>query len=504
MPRRPAGALLSVALEPRSRTPLHRQIYDGVRRAILDGRLPPGTRLPSTRSIAGDLAVSRMTVLDAFAQLSDEGYLVGRVGSGTHVSRTIPDTRLTAAAGRPLLPGAGPRPSLSERSHLFEGGLGKPAAPGRPFWPANPAVDAFPVREWATRLARHWRSIRRSELEYGAPSGHRRLREALAAYVGRARGVRCTGDQVMVVNGAQQAFFLCAQLLLDPRDVAWMEEPGYPYARLALRSTGARVVSVPVDEEGLVVARGRGRGSPPKLVYVTPAHQCPLGVAMTVSRRLELLQFARDRNAWVLEDDYDSEYRYGSRPLPALQSLDRDGRVVYVGSLSKTLLPALRIGFAVLPPSLVEPFGAVRAVIDRHPPGVEQGALAAFIEDGSFERHIRRMRALYLERRQVLLEGLRAGVGDAIRVGGTDAGLYVVGWLHGVAGEPEVVASAAAHGVAVVPLSGFYQGTPPRPGLVLGYGAYSPAAIRDGARRLGKAIAAATSTARARGTGGHA
>jgi GntR family transcriptional regulator/MocR family aminotransferase len=235
----------------------------------------------------------------------------------------------------------------------------------------------------------------------------------------------------MVVSGAQQAFFLCAQLLLDSKVAFWMEEPGYPHARRALSATGARVVPVPVDGEGLVVTSGRDRHAKPRLVYVTPSHQCPTGAAMSAARRLELLEYAGRARAWVIEDDYDSEYRFFSRPLPALQSLDRHNRVIYVGSLSKTMLPCLRVGFIVLPPPLVEPFGRARAVIDRHSPTVEQQALADLIDDGLFERHIRRMRALYLERRGVLVEAIRGELNDAIEVPETDAGLYVLGWLRG-------------------------------------------------------------------------
>ncbi len=292
----------------------------------------------------------------------------------------------------------------------------------------------------------------------------------------------------MIVSGAQQAFFLCAQLLLDSRDAVWMEDPGYPFARLALQSTGARIVPVPIDASGLDVVSGTQRQPKPKLVYVTPSHQCPLGMAMTVARRLELLRFAGRARAWVLEDDYDSEYRYRSRPLPALQSLDRDDRVIYVGSFSKTLLPCVRLGFLVLPTGLVETFVNARTVIDRYSPTVEQAVLATFISDGSFERHVRRMRAMYMERRDVLLESLRDEMRGETQVSEMDAGLYVTGWLQQGVSEKAVVAAAAERGVDTLPISSFYQRPPVRGGLVLGYGAYPPAAIRDAVKRLSEAV----------------
>jgi GntR family transcriptional regulator / MocR family aminotransferase len=498
MARQPAGALLNVVLDARSKTPLHRQIYDGVRHAILSGRLAAGTRLASTRSTAADLDVSRTTVTSAFAQLMAEGYVVGRIGSGTRVSNALPEKTISTRAARVGSPGSGARPTFSSHSRLYGSGLRAPLPPVRPFWPGNPSVEAFPVREWARLVARQWRSTAACQLQYGDPLGDAALRTAIAAYVARARGVRCEREQVMIVSGAQQAFFLCAQLLLDSDDAVWMEEPGYPFARLALQSTGARMVPVPVDADGLNVMSGRTLEPKPKLVYVTPSHQCPLGVAMSVARRLELLQFVDNANAWVIEDDYDSEYRYRSRPLPALQSLDRDGRVIYVGSFSKTLLPCLRLGFLVLPRRLTEMFARARAVIDRHPPTVEQAVLAAFINEGAFDRHVRRMRAMYLERRDVLMKALRDQMRNDIQVAARDAGLYVVAWLqHGLA-EKAIVAATAARGVDTLPVSTFYQRPPDRVGLVLGYGGYSPEAIRQGVQRLSDAVREVTA---ARGEG---
>jgi GntR family transcriptional regulator/MocR family aminotransferase len=490
--RTPAGALLSLMVDAKAGVPLHQQIYEGIREAILSGRLGPGARLASTRSMAADLAVSRTTVLTAVAQLTAEGYLVGHVGSGTRVTRLLPDNLMATRPRGFAAARAGVGPRLSDRSQCYTVGPAPRVGPARPFWSCTPSVDTFPIEAWARLHTNHWRSVPRSRLGYGDPLGDRALRDAIAAYVRRARGVRCENEQVMVVSGSQQAFFLCAQLLLDSQDTAWIEEPCYPFARAALRTAGARVLGVPVDGEGLVVSAGLRQHSRPKLIHVTPSHQYPLGVAMSIGRRFELLRAAGRANAWVLEDDYDSEYRYGSRPLPALQGLDRDGRVIYIGTFSKTLWPALRIGFLVLPASLIEPFRQARAIIDRHSPAVEQAVLADFINEGLLERHIRRMRAMYLERRDVLVDAIRRELHDALDVRDADSGLYVVGWLRSGLSDAVVANAAAERGVDVLPISTFYE-TPPRVGgFVLGYGAYPPAAIRQGVKRLKAVLAGLT------------
>src|SRR5262245_38120039 len=343
--RRAVVTIGTLGLDRASGVPFYRQIYDGVREAILSGRLRPGARLPSTRVLAADLETSRNTVLAAFGQLLAEGYVEGRVGAGTTVARTLPETLLRA---RPEAAGTerpGRRPRLSRRGALLVGtraALGRGAIAAHPFRPGLPGLETFPFDLWTRLIARRWRRVPRQLLDYGDPAGYAPLREAIAAYLGEARAVRCEATQVIVVTGAQQAVDLAARVLLDPGETAWVEDPGYQGARGALVAAGIRLASVPVDVEGLAVRRGARSAPGARLVYVTPSHQYPLGVTMSLQRRLALLEWASASGAWILEDDYDSEYRYAGRPLAALQGLDTAGRVIYAGTFSKVLLPAPR------------------------------------------------------------------------------------------------------------------------------------------------------------------
>ena len=493
-----AGTMLAIALDPSSEVPLFQQLYRHIRDGILGGGLSPGSRLPSSRTLAADLAVSRTTVLNAFDQLTAEGYLEGRVGAGTRVA-TLPEGLL-----RPDTGGAPTRMSIV-RTRLGDGQRQRwlqpvfPPHPAglRPLQPGNPDLTAFPRPVWARLTARHWRTASAPLLGYGDSMGYRPLRAAVADYAHRIRGVRCCPEQVLIVGGSQQALYLCGQVLLARHDVAWMEDPGYPGARAALAAADATIVPVPVDEQGLVVAIRRRRNRPtPRLVYVTPSHQCPLGVTMALSRRLELLEFANRVGAWIVEDDYDSEYRYFSRPVASLQSLDTAGRVVYVGTLSKTLLPALRVGYVILPESLVDVFAQARAVIDRQPAGVEQLVLADFIAQGALERHIRQTRLRYLERQEVLVDAIREEMPDVLEASPSGAGMYLVAWLRdGMTGATAASAADAA-GVATVALSRFFIGPVRRDGLVLGYGAYDVGQIRAAVRTLSRALRAIRPAAR--------
>lgn len=492
MPKRAAGVPVTVPLDERSRVPLHRQLYGGVRDLILSGRLAPGTRLPSFRSLASDLDVSRNTVIAALGQLHAEGYLESRVGSGTTVAHALPQD-LPAVTGGAGVAGARatPRRALSRRGRLLAGlPLNTSAAATVPFRPSTPALDDFPIEIWGRLAARHRRHMPRALLGYGDALGHPELREAIAGYLRVARGVQCTGDQVAVVSGTQQALYLCAQLVLDPGDVAWCEDPGYPGARAALVAAGARIVPLPVDHEGLVVPADAARAGRPRLVYVSPSNQFPLGVTMSVSRRASLLKAVRGQGAWILEDDFDSEYRYSSRPIAALQGLDPDRRVIYIGTFSKTLFPSLRIGYVVLPPALVDAFRVARAAIDRHSPTLEQAVLADFITEGHLSRHIRRMRALYRERQEALVTAARAELGGLLDVAPGDAGIHLVGWLPAGASDRAAAAAAAARGVQVTPLSVYAvrRTSLARPGLLLSYGAFDAAQIRRGVERLAQAL----------------
>ena len=367
-------------------------------------------------------------------------------------------------------------------------GLSRGPRDPRPFRPGLPALDAFPFEVWARLEARRWRLAPRHLLDYGDPAGHAPLRHAIAAYLGEARGVRCEWDRVIIVAGSQQGLDLAARVLLDPGDAAWIEAPGYPGARGALEAAGLRLVPVPVDADGLDVEAGARLAPRARLAYVTPSHQYPLGVTMSLARRLALLEWARQARAWIIEDDYDSEYRYVGRPLSALQGLDTAGRVVYVGTLSKVLFPSLRLGYLVVPPSLVDVFAGARAIADRHAPLIAQAVLSDFIEDGHFARHIRRTRMLYAERQAALLDVARRELAGRLDVPAAGAGMHLGGWLPPGIRDRAAAQAAARHGVMAPPLSTYRMRPGGRGGLMLGYAAFTPREIRDAGRRLAQAL----------------
>ena len=489
-----------VRLDPRGGAALHRQIYDSLRDAVVAGRLAAGSRVPATRVLAAELGVSRNTVTTAIEQLRAEGYVEARSRSGVFVARTLPEVvQRVVPSRRPAAPravrGEAPGPSLSGRGAEL---AALRAAPGyrpaseRAFRAGFPALDAFPWAIWSRLVARRLRGGMRAIGGYGAPLGHGPLREAIAASVAASRGATCAAEQVVVTSGAQQALDLAARLLVGPGDTAWVEDPGYLGARATLAAAGARVVPVPLDAEGLDVAEAMRRAPDARIAYVTPSHQYPTGVVMTAARRLEVLQWAARAGAWVLEDDYDSEFRYASRPLACLQGLDPSPgsgqaggqHVLYVGTFSKTLFPALRLGYLIVPPSLVDAFAAARAVADRHSPSLDQAVLADFIEEGHFARHVRRMRVLYEERRDVLLSVGAELFGDRLVLGRADAGMHVLGHLPVGVDDAAVSARATASGVDAPALSSYAIEPLARGGLVLGYAAFTPRAIRTAARKL--------------------
>jgi GntR family transcriptional regulator/MocR family aminotransferase len=481
---------LLIRLDPRSPQPLQQQLYLGLRTAILEGVLKPGRRLPSSRALAEALGVSRTTSLLALEQLMAEGYLTTRRGSGTFVAQELPDE-----APRPLQLGPSERskhPPLSRRGATLSQ-LPPPSrripGPPRPFRVGTPALDLFPVGLWSQLASRRLRSATTSQLDYGdCPA----LRSAIAEYVQGARGTRCSADQVMVVGGTQRALDLVARLILDPGDAAWLEEPGYPGARAALLAAGARIAPVPVDAEGLDVGAGLRHARGARLAYVTPSHQFPLGVPMSLPRRLALLTWARASEAWVVEDDYDAEFRYGARPIPCLHGLDVDGRVIYAGSFSKALFPALRLGFLIVPLDLRERLVAARRVTDPQPSLLDQTVLADFIAAGHFERHLRRMRAAYRERLEALTDAARRLCGGALRLRPIQTGLHAVADLEGV-DDRRVFQEAADRGVEATPLSMYYlDPTQATHGLVLGFACARPDALRRGMERLADAIDAAS------------
>jgi len=368
MAKKSASTMFEVDVKFSGHEPLHRQLYAVVKRAILSGRLRPGVRLPSTRLIAKDLRVSRTTVLNAFDQLTAEGYLEGKIGSGTRVSAYVPGD-LAKLAQRTQLRSLHSKVKISQRARLHPtADLSFLRTPARPLRPGQPDASLFPLELWSRLAAKHWRRATRDP-EHIDSLGYRPLRQAICDYVRRLRAVRCDPDQVLIVSGAQQALYLCGHTLLDPGESVWMEDPGYPRARAAFVNAALKVIPVPVDSEGLVVSAGKKLEPLPKLVFVTPSFQCPLGSMMSLARRFELLGLARAANAWILEDDYFCEYRYGGDPVASLQSIDQDERVIYVGNFSKSIVPSLRIGYLILPSALVESFQRVRSTMSRQPPG---------------------------------------------------------------------------------------------------------------------------------------
>jgi GntR family transcriptional regulator/MocR family aminotransferase len=483
----PPGILPVIAVDRNASKPLYRQLYEGYRDAIVERRLRPGQRLPSTRSLAIELEISRIPVLNAFEQLLAEGYFESRTGSGTFVASALPGENL-APARRAAVRAAPAKPAprkigrMAAELRRLETG---PWFRGRgAFSVGEPALDRFPLSVWSSLVARHARRADPALLPYGDSMGLAALREAVAEYLRTARAVRCEPDQIMIVNGSQQALELAARVLLDVESPVWIEEPGYFGLHRVLSLAGARLVPVPVDAHGLDVAAAIARSPKPRAVFVTPSHQFPLGVTMSASRRLQLLDFARESGCWIVEDDYDSEYRYGNLPIAALQGLDRDARVIYIGTFTKILFPAIRLAYLVLPPDLVYAFTQVRYAMDILSPTFSQAVLADFVREGHFARHIRRMRVLCRERREALVGALARELPDEMHVLGDAAGMYLTATLPRGRRDLEISLRAAERNLWAAPLSDAYVGRPARQGLILGYGSTPAERIQEGVVRL--------------------
>jgi GntR family transcriptional regulator/MocR family aminotransferase len=461
-------------------------LFEGLREAILQRRLAPGARVLSSRALAAQYGLARNTVVEVFEQLISEGYLSARPGSGTFVTQDLPDETLRARPPRVVAPGAASRATLSRRGQLTAGvqlPLSAPRRAGRAFRSNQPAVDLFPAQQWARLLARRLQSPDRTLLAGGDARGYAPLRRAVAEHLGAVRAVRAEPEQVLIVSGVQQALDLAVRLLLDPGDSAWVEDPGYPGARAVLEGAGARLVPVPVDAQGLLVEQGVALCPGARLVYVTPARQFPLGGTLPLERRLKLLEWAASAGAWVFEDDYDSEFRYEGRPVGSLQGLDRTGSVLFAGSFNKMLFPSLRLGYLVLPQSLVEPFARARAALDRHPPSLDQAVLCDFLESGAFSHHVRRMREVYAERLQALIEAAELA-SEHLQVVRATGGLQTVAWLSPGRRDTDVALAARRASVEVLPLSLLTMRHPVPDGLLLGFATTSRGEMRQGMRKL--------------------
>lgn len=481
--------------------PRHRQVYRALRRAILGGAFPPGSRLPPTRVVARESGLSRNTILEAFEQLRVEGYLTARTGSGTFVAELLPEAAL---AVRPddrrddvALDGSSPLPlstsarrlaELAPRASRLTWSVRRPAA-ACDFRYGAPSFDDFPMTEWSRIVARRTRRASMRRLSYGPPEGSEELREALSRYLTRSRGVRCDPSRIVITHGTQQAINLVSDVLLDRGDRVAVEEPHYPGFTLPLEARGARLVYVDTDDDGLRVDV-LARRAPVRLMCVTPSHQFPGGSLMPLRRRLELLELAERFDAGVLEDDYDSEFRYDGRPVACLQGIDTGGRVLYAGSASKLLFPALRIGWLVAPTNLVDAFVRAKAVADTGTPPLDQLVLADFIAEGHLERHVRRQRVRNARRREVLLDSIDAELGDRAAVHGARAGVHVVLWLPDVAAEhePALRRICLDRGVALYSVGSSYRRPPACVGFTVGYASVDESQIRRGVRTLREAL----------------
>lgn len=501
---------IELALAPRPNgMSLQRWLYDELRTAILMGRLSSGARLPSSRDLAARFALSRGTVLGVFSQLTAEGYLTGAVGRGSFVTSELPDRRIDSS-DRPSIKtrdgwsgahdrhgdnvdDARPRAiALSARGRLlartaFQ--VSGRTSPARAFRASQPDLDAFPFDLWARLAAKRTRRTRRDLLGDGEAQGYRPLRAAIAEYVGMSRGITCTADSVVVLGSVQQAIDLGARLLLDPGDAAWIEDPGYPGARFVLEAAGARVVGVPVDAGGIDVEWARQHAPDARLAYVTAGRQAPLGPPLALERRLSLLEWARDRDAVIIEDDYDSEYRFEGNPLAAMKSLDHDGRVIYCGTFSKLLFPGLRTAYAILPDRFVDPFVAALSLTARHVPLDQQSVLHEFIADGHFGRHIRRMRMLYGERAEALKSTADRRLSGLLHVPRIVAGLDAPAFLPPGIDDADVARRLAREGIETRPLSLYAIDRPAPSGLVLGFASVGSDAIESGMIALARVLA---------------
>ena len=451
--------------------PLTQQIANRLRDAIAAGALAPGARLPSARSLAGQLGVARGTVDAAYAMLAGEGTLEPRGPAGTIVSKALSE-----------------RPAPVQRPMPFVARPQAAANMALPFRMGLPALDAFPRKLWSTLSVRAMRGIATADLAYPDPAGHWPLREAIAAYLGVSRGIVCTAEQVLITGGFQGALTLAAHLLVRPGDPVWIEDPGYPPARQALEAAGARLVPVRVDQDGIRVAAAISSAPRAKLAVVTPTHQCPLGVGLTLPRRLALLAWAADAGGWVLEDDYDSEFRYTGHRLPALKSLDRAGRVLYVGSFSKVLFPGLRLGYLVAPDELSVALQRALRLLQWGQPVPPQRAVAAFMTEGHFGRHLRRMRTLYAARRRALAEALGATFADRVTIELAAGGMHLLARFTGTMDDGTLARRAAEAGLGPTALSALAIAHDCGQGLLLGFTNIAESDAMALARRLRAAI----------------
>jgi GntR family transcriptional regulator / MocR family aminotransferase len=482
------GALYGWRVDRLSATPLTRQIYMQVRTAVLGGALGPGAELPSSRAMAASLGVARASVVAAYEQLATEGYVDSRPGSGTFVSiefagRIQASRRSTAR--RPPRRRQAPAPTKTlaefERSITF--------AEGRPFTTGRTLLDARSRETWRKLTHHAAHKLGAGDLGYSDPCGGIELRRNICEYLKAARAVQCEAKQVVITAGTQHAIDIAIRVLLEPADEVWAEDPGYPLTHAQLLLARVRPHAIPVDKQGLVVEAGLCTAPKARAAFVTPSHQFPTGVALSMARRLELLNWARKADAFIIEDDYTSEFRYSGPPLASLQGLDRDERVIYVGTLNKALFPGLRMGYVVVPEALLPAFATARYLLDRQPSTFLQAIVAEFMDQGHFAAHIRRMRQIYREQRDALAATLLRHVGGEIKIELPDQGMHLVAYLKRRQSDINLEAAAARSGIIARALSRFYRAAPSRAGLMLGFSGFPRPMIVPAAARLARVIA---------------
>src|SRR5256714_8095847 len=483
-----------IRLDRSENEPLHEQLYRQIRDELISATFNNNSsRLPSSRELAADLGVSRFTVNVAFSRLHAEGYLRSRMGSGTFVVEPLPETFLSAHTAK-IEPRTERPPRLSERvrnipdqriGRQFDFGIAGP--PGVSFVPAVAALDEFPIATWERLRGEVLAQKGAHLLQYASSRGDSDLRKALATYLCDHRGARCHPDQIIITAGTQQAMMISAMALINRGEVAWIEEPGFYQARRAFGFAGATVVPRPVDREGITIARPSKQRSP-KIIYVTPSHQFPLGITMSLARRTALIDLARERDAYIFEDDHNSEFRFTGPPLPCLQGLDNSGRVIYAGTMSKILYPSLRIGYLLAPDRLIEPMIKIRAVIDQHSPAIDQATLARFLTEGFFLSHIKRMRKLYSDRREFFIEQFNHLLSKYFILEIPEAGLHFVAWVQQKEQMPLITRVCAETGLRPSPLSSCFMKVEPKPALTFGFAARSRAQIREGLSKFAAAL----------------
>ena len=482
---------LAIALDNNTAIPLHQQLYEELRRAILSGRLLPRQRIPSTRSLAKSLGISRTTVTSCYEQLLSEGYLETIVGSGTYVCAQLPDDLLHSTPVESVQKTVLPIQLSKYAARLADMDTSLMSEPDLQisFRYGRPAFDHFPMQTWRKLLSRHCRE-NSTWLDYATDAlGYKPLREAIARYLSRSRAVQCEPEQVIITNGTQQALYLIMRLSIELGDAIALEDPGYLSARRIFLSQGAKLLPIRVDESGLVVKDlAKYANESIKLVYVTPSHQFPTGSILSLPRRLELLAWAQQNSAMIIEDDYDSEYRYGDRPIPALQGLAQTDLVLYIGTFSKVLFPSLRIGYLVLPQSFISLFARAKWLSDRSLPSLEQQVLTDFIEQGHIDRHIRKMRSLYDLRRQALVQALKTNFGEKAKILGEKAGLHLMVRLQTHLTDKEIIQRAARVGVGMMSAQPSYLNANCAGEFIFGYSELRQEQIQQGISRLAQVL----------------